>query len=94
MDLAALLRAATKHRRGIALAAAAAAAATALLALRRRRLTNGSTKDDEDDEVAADGKALYRFARADFGALEFMPLHLDLTLDIAPERVRVLARQT
>ena len=93
MDLAALLRAATKHRRGIALAAAAAAAATALLALRRRRLTNGSTKD-EDDDAAADGKALYRFARADFGALEFMPLHLDLTLDIAPERVRVLARQT
>lgn len=36
----------------------------------------------------------YRFYRKDFGALELKPLHYDLVFDVAPERVRVTAKQT
>ena len=36
----------------------------------------------------------YRFYRKDFGPLELQPLHYDLLFDVAPERVRVTAKQT
>ena len=72
-------------RVAIAAAAAAGAGLAALWLARRRRRAR---------EEAALAAKPYRFARSDFGALAFAPLHLDLTIDIAPERVRVLARQT
>ena len=35
-----------------------------------------------------------RFTRANFGALEWSPLHYDLLFDIRADRVRVVAKQT
>ena len=38
--------------------------------------------------------AKYRFTRADFGPLSFIPLHYDLLFDIVESHVRVISKQT